>query len=234
MYLSIIIPAYNEEKRIEQTLEAVRVYLHRKHNLDTAEVIVVNDGSTDRTNEIIQAFIPKLPHLILIEYPVNQGKGYAVRKGMLTARGDLRLFMDADNATSIEQLDKLLPFIADFDVVISSRRLPESRTLVIRSYVREFLSRIFTFITKSLLPVGVSDTQNGFKLFTVKAAETLFSKQTINGWAFDVETLVLARRLGLKVKEIPVDWINGGHSRMTFFGACKMGKELLIIYWKSR
>lgn len=232
MHLSIIIPAYNEEKRIGETLLAIHEYLNKQNF--SYEVIVVNDGSTDRTNKIVKAFSSKLPKLKLIGYPDNQGKGYAVRQGMLAAKGDVRLFMDADNATSIQQLDKLTLFSDNYDVVISSRRLPESRTLIIRSHVRELLSRIFTLVTRLLVPAGVSDTQNGFKLFTAKAADALFGRQTINGWAFDVEILVLVRKLGFKVKEVPVDWINGGHGRMTFLGAYRMGMELLKIYSKYR
>jgi len=232
MYLSIIIPAYNEEKRIGETLVAVCEYLNKQSY--SHEVIVVNDGSIDRTDEIVQTFNSKISYLKLIGYSRNQGKGYAIKQGMLVAEGDLRLFMDADNATSIEQLDKFLPFVNSYDVVISSRRLPESRTLIVRSYIRELLSLVFTFATRFLLSLGISDTQNGFKLFTAKAARTLFNQQTVNGWAFDVEILVLARKLGFKVKEVPVEWINGGHSRMTFLGAYRMGRELLKIYWKYK
>src|SRR3989344_6069584 len=162
MYLSIVIPAFNEEKRIDKTLSSVANFLSG-HNY-SHEIIVVNDGSTDRTVEVVKKY--EGATLTLISHMKNQGKGSAVKTGMNKTSGDIRIFMDADGSTSIEQLPRLLSFIEEgYDVVISSRRAPGARILVNQSGMRDFLSRMFCFLVRLLVPLGVLDTQNGFKLF---------------------------------------------------------------------
>ncbi|MDD4988862.1 MAG: glycosyltransferase family 2 protein [Candidatus Pacebacteria bacterium] len=212
MYLSVIIPAYNEEKRIDKTLRGVHSHLSKQKY--SYEIIVVDDGSKDGTTKVVTAL--SIPGLRLIHYEKNWGKGYAVKKGMLEAKGDYRLFMDADNSTAIEHIDSFLPyFLKGADIVIGSRRVAGAHISLKQSAIREFLGSIFRLSTKIIIPLQIKDSQNGFKAFSAKAAELLFSKETIFGLAFDIEILALARKYGMKIEEVPIEWKNDDQSRLS-------------------
>jgi dolichyl-phosphate beta-glucosyltransferase len=212
-YLSVIIPAFNEGGRIEATLGAVGAYLRGSGH--SYEIIVVDDGSTDATATVVKDAMGKVPYLRLLRLGSNEGKGAAVRAGMLQARGDARLFMDADNSTNIDQVVKLLTFFKEgYDVVIGSRKIVGAEIQVAQSVVREALGTVYRATAHALVGLPFSDTQNGFKLFSGTAALALFSNLQTAGWSFDVELLARARCEGLKVKEVPIVWRNDAHTRM--------------------
>jgi dolichyl-phosphate beta-glucosyltransferase len=231
MNLSVIIPAYNEEKRLNKTLKSLDGYLARQNY--GYEIIVVDDGSKDGTAALLQAAIKEIPHLRSIGDRTNHGKGYAVRAGMLSATGDCRLFMDADGSTSIDQIEKMLPYLAEgYDVVVSSRRIPGAVVKIDQPWYRLLLGWIFRNAVELIVPLGIKDSQNGFKLFSNKAATDIFLRQTVLGWAFDVEILYLARKLGYKIKEVPIAWVNDDQSRVTLKGMTGMLKDVLKIRFK--
>jgi len=229
MHLSVIIPAFNEERRLPQTLQEVDQYLEKQGY--EYEILVVSDGSTDRTVEKVKGLMSQVENLRLIDNKENHGKGYVVRQGMLEAKGDYRLFMDADNSTSIDHVEKMWPeFEKGIDVVICSRDIEGSVIAVSQPLWRKRLGDIFNLIVQTISGLwGMWDTQCGFKGFTKKAAQEIFSKATINRWAFDVEVLVLARKQGFQIKEVPVTWINDSHSRVGFGGMVKMLLEVVEI-----
>jgi len=200
VYLSVIVPAYNEEANIACTLNSILEYLRGKPF--AWEVVVVDDGSLDRTAEMVRGFPVKL-----LTSERNCGKGVAVRRGMLAAQGQFRLFTDADNSTSISEIEKLLPFAEEgWDIVIGTRRMRESTIEVVPPFHRHLLGEIYVSVSRLLTGVEVSDFNCGFKLFTARAAESLFSVQRMERWSFDVEVLFLAARCGFTIKEVPVRW----------------------------
>lgn len=210
--LSMIIPAFNEEERLPQTLAKSIEYLKRQSY--DSEIIVVDDGSSDKTVNIAEEALKDFPYKV-IKNDTNHGKGYSVRKGMLAADGDYRLFSDADLSTPIEELENLLGELqSGADIAIGSRGLPGSDLVVRQPLFRELMGRTFNIIVQILLIPGIKDTQCGFKLFTANAADKVFSIQKIDGWAFDVEALFIARKLGLSISEIPVRWLNSAESRV--------------------
>lgn len=208
MYLSVIIPAKNEEKHIKSTVESIYRYISGK-NLEH-EIIVVTDGSTDKTDEIVRSMIPAIPTLQLVSYPKNRGKGYAVRQGMFKAKGQYRLFTDADNATSIDHIEKMMPYFEKgYGVVIGSIGIEGADVASGSEPVwRRLFGMMGNLYIQILAVPGIKDTQRGFKIVTAKAAEDIFPKMTIDRWAFDVEMLALARKFGYKIKEAPVKWRN--------------------------
>lgn len=212
--LSVIIPAYNEAERLPNTIDEAYKWL-AEHTEGGFEMIVVDDGSSDTTVRDSHEMISRRPHLKVLEQPENMGKGAAVRRGMLEAIGEIRLFMDADHSTHIREVAKVLPAIeAGAEVVIASRQHPESDISVSQSWLREHMGKSFNFIMRSIVGLEMQDTQCGFKAFTAKATEAIFSRQKLEGFSFDVELLFLASRLGFKVVEIPVEWINEPNSRV--------------------
>jgi dolichyl-phosphate beta-glucosyltransferase len=226
--LSIIIPAYNEEGRIGVTLKAVGTHLKDKHR--SYEIIVVDDGSVDGTAALLKRYVATVEGLSVVRLQKHKGKGAAVREGMLAAKGESRLFMDADNSTAIDQIEKLTPYIGQgYDIVIGSRRIAGAQILLEQSPLREFLGAQFRLIAHFLVPLDVIDTQNGFKLFTAQAAEIIFNRITINGWSFDVEVLALAKRLGYKIKEVPIIWANDDQSRVQYIHMLTILRGLLYI-----
>lgn len=227
MYLSIIIPCYNEEARISKTLEAIYSFMKTKPY--TWEIIVVDNGSRDGTRKLVKEYIQKMPEVSLLNEQ-SHGKGWAVKQGMLAARGEYRLFTDADNSTDITQLDKLLPWATHgADVVISSRKAEGAVLTQAQPKLRVFLGKVFIFFVQTIMPLkGIKDTQNGFKLFSAKAAEKLFSHQTIYYWAFDVEVLALASIFGFKIKEVPIVWVNDDRSKMNLKGMVRMALEVIL------
>ncbi len=223
MYLSVIIPAYNEEKRIARTLLSVGEYL-RKQSYDY-EILVVNDGSKDKTAEIVLRLKNQIANLKLIDNKENHGKGWAVRQGMLSAQGEVRLFMDADNSTNIDQIVKFLPYFQEgYDTVVAKRIV-----VVKQPWIRELLGWVFRLIVHVLVPLGVSDSQAGFKAFSKKSAEAVFAKQTIFRWAFDVEILAIVKKMSFKVKEVPIVWANDTQSHVKIGGMVKMFFEVLQV-----
>ena len=232
MYLSVIIPAYNEEKRLPKTLEEIDKYLS-KQNYDY-EILAVNDGSKDKTVEVAKSLLLKIRNLKVTGYKVNQGKGYAVRFGMLEARGDYRIFTDADNSTSIDQVEKMWPeFEKGYDIVIGSRDVKGAILDPPQPWLRQLiLGEGFKLLRKIIVGLwGIEDTQCGFKCFKGKVIEDVFPKCKINRFAFDPEFLIIAKKLGYKIKEIPVYWRNDPESKVKFKWMVNMGLELLKIRW---
>jgi len=234
MYLSIIIPAYNEERRLPKTLAEIDKYL-RGQTYDY-EILVVNDGSKDKTAEVVKSLIPDVKHLRLIDNKENNGKGYVVRQGMLEAKGEYRVFTDADNSTSIDHLEKMWPeFEKGADVVIGTRDPRDAKgacQAFPQSWLRRRLGDIYNILVQIICGLwGIWDTQCGFKGFSKKAAEDIFPRCKIDRFSFDSEILVIAKKLGYKIKEIPVYWINDPESKVKFKSMVKMGIDLLKIRW---
>ncbi|HXM93417.1 MAG TPA: dolichyl-phosphate beta-glucosyltransferase [Candidatus Dormibacteraeota bacterium] len=227
--LSVIIPAYNEEVRLPSTLERIASYLGNS-GLNT-EVIVVDDGSTDRTAYVARAFQGKIPALRVLSNGSNRGKGYSVRRGMLEARGDIVLFTDADLSAPIEEADKLLTALKNNnDVAIGSRALDRSLISVHESAFREFAGIVFNKLVRIILRLPFVDTQCGFKAFRRERCRIIFEQQLIERFGFDPELLYLARHHGLRATEIPVRW---GHSPATKISmlrdSLQMFTDVLVI-----
>jgi dolichyl-phosphate beta-glucosyltransferase len=178
------------------------------------EILVVDDGSTDQTAGIVSGRASDDPRITLISNARNEGKGCAVRNGVKASSGDLILFSDADLSTPIEEFDRLLPELDTCDLAIASRSLPDSDVVVHQPFYREFMGRIFNIFVQVLIIRGLIDTQCGFKLMTRKAADVIFGLTRINGFSFDVEMILIARRQGFGVKDIPVRWIDSSGSRV--------------------
>ena len=230
-YLSVIIPAYNEEKRIAATIFDVGRYLSQQNY--SYEIIVVSDGSTDGTVEIVESLKSQIENLKLIDNQQNHGKGYVVKQGMLEAKGDYRLFMDADNSTTIDHLEKFWPEInSGFDIVIGSIEIKGAKIQETAAWYRRFLGKIAKYIIRIVAGLWqIHDTQRGFKLFIEKAVKEIFPKQTLMRWGFDFEILALAKKLGFKIKEVPVDWKNPGESKVKLSSYIRTFGELMKIKW---
>ena len=202
-YLSVVIPAYNEERRLPETLDAVRSFLATKRY--AWEIVVADDGSDDATADIVAGAEENDERVKLVRLP-HGGKGWAVKNGMLAARGRYRFLCDADLSMPIDLLDRLLPEPdARLDIVIGSREAPGARRIG-EPRRRWLMGRVFNAMTRILATPGIADTQCGFKVFHATAADTLFALQTLDGFAFDAEILFLARQRGFKVAEIGIDW----------------------------
>ncbi len=230
---SIIIPAYNEGARLGSTLDRVLSYLGVQ-GWD-AEVVVVNDGSRDQTADLVRRYAKSHPALRLLENPGNRGKGYSVRNGMLNANGEVLLFTDADLSSPIEEATKLFAAIqAGADIAIGSRWLQPELQAQRQSLLRQFYGRIFNLALRILLGLSFKDTQCGFKAFTRRAAQTIFPLQKIERWGFDPELLYLARRSGLRVREIAVAWSHTEGTRINpLRDGIRMFMEVLQIRWNS-
>lgn len=229
-HVSVIIPAYNEAERIAPVLVAAHAYFLTR--AEPFEVIVVDDGSTDRTAEIVERMGADFPQLRLVRQEPNAGKGSAVVRGMQEARGAIRLFADADGATPFEEYAKLAEAIQDgADVAFASRALPESVMQPPQPLPRRVLGRLGNLVIQATNLPGIHDTQCGFKAFTAKAAEAVFPHLKTHRWGFDIEALVIARRLGLKLKEIPVIWHDRAGSTLGSRAYLQtLGEDLRIRY----
>lgn len=201
----MIVPAYNEQDRIGPTLQRLHEYL--SDAFPSHLVVVVNDGSRDRTPEIVKEFAASHDRFSLIDNAKNQGKGAVVRQGMLETNADTLLLCDADLAAPIEEVEKLMPFVeSGIPIAIGSRPLKDSQLLVRQPLYREMAGRLFNKFVKVLGVKGIDDTQCGFKLFTKECADDVFSRSKINGFGFDFESLMIARDLGYEIEEVPIVW----------------------------
>lgn len=230
MYLSIIIPAFNEELRLKNTLQKIYNYLKNKEF--GYEIIVVDDGSVDSTSKTASlSLLGQTNKLKILKNNVNKGKGYSVKRGIMEAQGEYILFSDADLSTPIEELDKLLASIQpDADIAIGSRGAKGAQIKVHQPFYREYMGKFFNQLVKIFAVKGIKDTQCGFKLFKSKAAKSIAQKLKIDGFAFDVEMLYLAQKNGLRIKEIPVVWINSPTSKVNpLSDSLKMLFELMNI-----
>jgi dolichyl-phosphate beta-glucosyltransferase len=230
MRLSVIIPAYNEEKRIPKTLAEISGYLS-KQNYDY-EIVVVSDGSKDKTAEVVIGLKPQIANLKLIDNKENHGKGFVVRQGLMEAKGDFRLFTDADNSTSIDQIEKMWPeFEKGYDLVIGSRDIRGAVLNPPQPWIRQILlGEGFKLFRKLVIGLwAVQDTQCGFKCFTGKVCEDILSKCKIDRFAFDPEILILAKKSGYKIKEVPVYWKNDLDSKVKANSVIKMATDLFKI-----
>lgn len=203
--LSVIIPAYNEEARLPDALDEVTAYLDAHY--PDAELIIASDGSTDDTESITREFAEKSPRVRLLSLP-HRGKGHAVKRGMLEAKGDVRLFMDVDLAVPVRAIAPFVEATQNADVVIGSRSMAGAERSG-EPVSRRIGGRVVGGATRLILGLSVTDTQCGFKAFGAEAAELLFGAQRVNGFAFDAEILYLARRWGMRVVELPVSWSYG-------------------------
>jgi dolichyl-phosphate beta-glucosyltransferase len=212
MELSLIIPAFNEARRIEPTLRSAHRFLAARAS--SFEIIVVDDGSTDDTVALVAALAAELPGLRVLCSPANRGKGHAVRLGMRAATGRTRVFADADGSTPIAELEALLRALAaGADIAIGSRYLPASRVTRPQPWHRRAWSRLVNQVVQRTLLPGVADTHCGFKAFTAAAAARTFATCTVDGWSFDLEVLARARAYGFQIQEVPVRWANDARSK---------------------
>ena len=229
IYLSIVIPAYKEERRIQKVLNAIVEY-QKNHEFEI-EVVVVIDGSPDNTTETVDSFKDKIKILKIVDRKINKGKGYSIKEGVALTHGKYVLFTDADNSTPFYQVDKLLKFTDMYDVVIGSRYCKDGRLAKPQSFVRRMGGRVLNIVIQILACRGIKDTQCGFKLFEAKTAKEVFSRQTFDRWSFDIELLAIARKKGHKVKEVGIVWYDDPHSTVD---PIKDGIRMIKDSWQVR
>lgn len=229
IFLSIVIPAYKEAHRIHKILDAILEFSKIKDY--TIETIVVVDGSPDNTADAAKKYQNKINNFRVIDRKENKGKGYTVREGMLEAKGKFILFSDADNSTPIEQVDKLLKFRNDYDVIIGSRYVYDGKLAIPQSIIRKIGGRVLNFIIRTTAVSGIADTQCGFKLFSHQATQEIFPKQTFERFSFDIEILAIARSLGYKIREVGITWYDDPHSTVN---PIKDGMRMIKDAWQVR
>jgi dolichyl-phosphate beta-glucosyltransferase len=232
--LSIIIPAFNEELRLPKTLEKVADYLSARPL--SAEVLIVDDGSVDRTRAVVEEHQSRMPGLRLLSNQRNRGKGFSVRHGMLEARGNIALFTDADLSTPIDEADKLLLALQDqsYDVAIGSRAADRSLIQIHQPAIREQAGILFNHLVRWIMGINLSDTQCGFKAFHRARTRIIFEQQKIEDFGFDPEILFLAQRHGLRIAEIPVRWSHDPATKVRVLSdGLGMFAELLVIRWNA-
>ncbi|MFH2021103.1 MAG: dolichyl-phosphate beta-glucosyltransferase [archaeon] len=208
--ISIVIPAYNEENRIEATLKKISTYFDKKKL--KYEIVVVDDGSTDSTVKTVAQ--QNLKNLRIIQNNENKGKGYTIKKGFLASRMDYVLFSDADLSTPIKEFEVFMNYVSDYDIIIGSRKKANSVLIVKQPFYRVFAGNIFPILVNFLIMNDFNDTQCGFKLFNRKKCLVLFNKQRLDGFGFDVEILYLAKKRKLKIKELGVKWQNDTNTKV--------------------
>ncbi|MBI4445396.1 MAG: glycosyltransferase family 2 protein [Acidobacteria bacterium] len=236
-HLSVVIPAYNEEARLQATLTEVMAFLNGEPY--ASEVLLVDDGSVDRTSEIARSFSSgpsRTCEVLVLQSPINRGKGYSVRRGMLASRGDYGLISDADLSVPIMEVRKLSAILAENcrDIVFGSRSLPDSKIEVHQSRIRRASSRVFNFMVRLITGLPYADTQCGFKLFRLQTCRALFENQRIHDFGFDVEILYMASKWGLSVQEVPVIWRHWPGTKVRMWSdAFYMLMDLLKIRWND-
>lgn len=232
IFLSLVVPVYNEEDRFETPLPAVHRFL--QENFRQSELVYVDDGSTDHTHDRIAQASNKYPLIRIVKSPANAGKGDAIRRGFEAAKGNLLLFSDADFSTPVEETLKFLQWIDEgYDVILGSRGLPDSQVEIHQSFLRESMGKIFNRIIRFLLPLKYRDTQCGFKMFQKKAAETILPRMTLKGFAFDVEMIVIAQLHQMKIAEVPVVWRNVLESKVhPIKNSLEMIRDILKIRYR--
>ncbi len=236
-FISVVIPAYNEEARIPPTLDRVAAYFGEFGR--PTEVLVVNDGSTDRTADVVRSIGEGLAtervQFRLLDNPGNQGKGYSVRHGMLDARGEWALFSDADLSAPIEELPKLLDAAErpGFDGAIGSRAVDRSLVGVHQSFFREFAGRTFNLGVRSIAGLPFKDTQCGFKLFRREASQAIFKRQQMTRFGFDVEILYIAKKLGLRIAEVGVRWDDVEGTKVSMLAGVDAFLDPLRVRWND-
>ena len=207
VFLSVVIPAYNEEERIAKSLQEISGYLQKKEY--THEIIVVDDGSLDSTSDIVGSISKTNGNIRFLKNEVNRGKGYSVKRGVLASSGEYVLFSDADLPIPIEEVEKLIEWLrSGYEIAIGSKRLKESKSLIDQPLYRRLMGKIFNIILHLFVIRGIKDTQCGFKCFKRAAAQKIFPRLLIEGFCFDVELLYLAKTWGIPVKEVSVRWTN--------------------------
>ncbi len=230
MNLSVVIPAYNEEKRIKRTLDFIITYLEKEK--DNYEILIVNDGSTDKTRDVILNI--KNKKVKILDNPSNKGKGYSVQQGLLAAQKQWVLFTDADLSTPIDELETCLRYADTADIIIGSRNLPMSQIVVKQPFFRSLLGKIFPFCVRLMLLPDIKDSQCGFKLFRTEVAHALAKKQLLHGFCFDAELLFLAKKKMYRVQEIPISWSNDERSKISIFSdSLAMFFDLFRIRWND-
>lgn len=227
--LSIVIPAFNEEERILTTLRKIKAYL--KEKTYPCQIIVVDDGSRDKTPSLVLGLSKEFKNLTLLKNERNTGKGYSVKRGVMAAQGEYILFSDADLSAPIQEIEKFFPYFEQgFDVVIGSRALKDSDIKLRQPWWREGMGKTFNLFVQAIVFGGIKDTQCGFKCFKREVAHHLFSLARIEGFSFDVEVLFLAKKFGYNIKEVPVVWINSAASKVhPLLDSARMFLELLKI-----
>ena len=233
IYLSIIIPSYNEAEKLPKTLNRIQEYMENKPF--TYEIIVAADGPRDNTIEIAKKMSSEIKNLRVIDRRQNHGKGYTVREGMLAAKGKIRLFMDADNATDVGHFDLMRPlFDKGYDIVISSRDPKDAdgaKQQVSQSFIKRLAGNMGNLYIQIMAVPGIWDTQNGFKAFRDHAAENIFKRTKIDKWTFDVEVLALARNMHYKIGIVPANWINDARSSVKISAYILSLLEVTKIRW---
>ena len=227
--LSIVVPAFNEEGRLEPTLRSYLGYC--RATARSVELIVVDDGSVDGTSHLVEQLGGEFPELHLIRLPENRGKGFAVRSGVVNARGHAVLFADADGATPINEIERLEAALTDgSDLAIGSRAIVAREVRVNAKFYRRIMGRMFHGMVEALTVRGVRDTQCGFKLFRGPVAHDLFSRMRMSGFSFDVELLMMARRRGYRIAEVPVNWTHQPGSKVNLaLDSMLMLRDLFVI-----
>lgn len=222
MFLSVIIPVYNEEKVIKKSLARITGYLESKKI--NYEIIAVDDGSSDQSAEIIRA----LPDVKLVQHQKNFGKGQAVKSGMMKSRGDWCLFLDADLSTDISEYDKFIPYLDNYDIIVGTRQSSETNIIENQPFYRVLLGKFGNLLIRLLLGYEFKDTQCGFKIFNRRCLN-IFEKQKITGWGFDFEIFYLAKIQKLRIKEVGINWRVSAHSNIRFKSYLETLRELIKL-----
>lgn len=226
--LSVIIPAFNEEPNLELAINEVSIFLSK--NVLDFEIIVINDGSTDRTEYIAKKHLDKISYF---KNEKNMGKGYTVKRGVYLAKKEKILFLDADLSTPISDVLKLYQYADSHDIIVGSRNLSNSNIISDQPYYRRIMGKTFALITYFFSGLNIKDTQCGFKFFDSSAIKDIFDKSKINGWCFDVELLYIANKLKYKTKEVPIQWINHTDTSKVkpLLTSLEMLRDLFKIRW---
>lgn len=229
IYLSVVIPVFNESNRIDKGLQEIIKFL--KSQSYQSEIILVDDGSTDDTYTKAQSFLKRVANFNIIRHQTNQGKGAAIKSGILKASGEYILFTDIDLSTPIAEIEKLLVGLENHDLAIGVRRHPQAKVIQHQSFFRESLGHIFTKLTNVLVAPGIFDATCGFKAFRKSAARKIFNTSKLTGWAFDAEVLFLARKFGYSISQMPIVWANDEGTKVHIL---KDGTQAFIDLLKIR